>query len=173
MDPLLPHGFCVSCGEDRYAPERHKRLDRGVGRCPARSLRQCYDRQLAECPEGLPNIQKLTGGRIVDITVTNGATDTKAGWTQNLTGYDAEITGVFNNSRYQPIADGLSISKKWSGGWARRMSRRSSSPARLRMSRSMCRRAGHQRLEDARDSRATLVLREVEGRLFRKWPGRQ
>ncbi len=58
----------------------------------------------------LPNLQKLVSeGTLVDIDVTSGATDTKAGWTQILTGYRPEITGVYNNSRYRDVPAGYSI----------------------------------------------------------------
>ncbi len=58
----------------------------------------------------LPNLQKLIDqGRLVDIEVTSGATDTKAGWTQILTGYRPEITGVYSNARYQDVPAGYSI----------------------------------------------------------------
>jgi hypothetical protein len=48
-------------------------------------------------------------GAMVDIDITNGATDTKAGWTQILTGYRCETTGVYNNARYRPIPVGYSV----------------------------------------------------------------
>jgi predicted AlkP superfamily phosphohydrolase/phosphomutase len=48
-------------------------------------------------------------GKLIDIDVTNGATDTKAGWTQILTGCRAEKTGVFSNGRYKPIPEGMSV----------------------------------------------------------------
>lgn len=58
----------------------------------------------------LPNLQKLVSeGTLVDIDVTSGATDTKAGWTQILTGYRPEVTGVYNNSRYRDVPAGYSI----------------------------------------------------------------
>lgn len=58
----------------------------------------------------LPNLQKLVAqGTLVDIDVTSGATDTKAGWTQILTGYRPEVTGVYNNSRYRDVPAGYSI----------------------------------------------------------------
>ena len=57
----------------------------------------------------LPNLQKLSKeGIIVNIDITR-VTDTKAGWTQILTGYEPEVTGVFNNSKYQPIPEGYTI----------------------------------------------------------------
>ncbi len=48
-------------------------------------------------------------GTKVDIDVVTGATDTKAGWTQILTGYAPDKTGVYGNSRYQPIPVGYTI----------------------------------------------------------------
>lgn len=58
----------------------------------------------------LPNLQKVVSeGTLVDIDVTSGATDTKAGWTQILTGYRPEITGVYSNSRYRDVPVGYSV----------------------------------------------------------------
>lgn len=58
----------------------------------------------------LPNLKQLISeGTLVDIDVTSGATDTKAGWSQILTGYKPEITGVYNNGRYRDIPAGYSI----------------------------------------------------------------
>jgi len=48
-------------------------------------------------------------GAMVDIDVVTGATDTKAGWSQIATGYAPDKSGVYSNSRYQPIPDGYSI----------------------------------------------------------------
>jgi len=60
----------------------------------------------------LPNLQQLIGeGMLVQIEV-EGTTDTKAGWTQILTGYSPEITGVYSNSRYQPIPKGYTIGER-------------------------------------------------------------
>jgi len=47
-------------------------------------------------------------GAMVDIDITTGATDTKAGWTQILTGYVPEISGVLSNGKYRPIPVGYS-----------------------------------------------------------------
>ncbi len=65
-----------------------------------------------ECLERgeLPTLKKLSEeGALVDIDVVTGATDTKAGWTQILTGYHPEVTGVFSNGRYRDVPAGLSI----------------------------------------------------------------
>lgn len=57
----------------------------------------------------LPNLQRLIDqGKFVDIDI-EGTTDTKAGWSQILTGYYPNITGVYSNSQYQPIPKGYSI----------------------------------------------------------------
>jgi hypothetical protein len=57
----------------------------------------------------LPNLQKLSGeGTLVAIDIYR-TTDTKAGWSQILTGYEPETTGVFSNGRYQPIPQGYTI----------------------------------------------------------------
>jgi hypothetical protein len=58
----------------------------------------------------LPNLKKLIDeGTLVDVEVTSGATDTKAGWTQILTGYKPAVTGVYNNGRYRDVPAGYSI----------------------------------------------------------------
>ncbi len=58
----------------------------------------------------LPTIKALAEeGALVDIDVITGATDTKAGWTQILTGYHPEVTGVYSNGRYRDVPAGLSI----------------------------------------------------------------
>jgi arylsulfatase A-like enzyme len=58
----------------------------------------------------LPTLKKLgEEGGLVDIDVVNGATDTKAGWSQILTGYNPEVTGVYSNGKYRDIPKGLSV----------------------------------------------------------------
>jgi len=57
----------------------------------------------------LPNLQRLIDrGKYVKIDI-EGRTDTKAGWTQILTGYYPEVTGVYSNREYRPVPKGLSI----------------------------------------------------------------
>lgn len=57
----------------------------------------------------LPNLQQLIDqGKYVKIDI-EGTTDTKAGWSQILTGYYPQVTGVYSNGRYQPVPKGLSI----------------------------------------------------------------
>ena len=58
----------------------------------------------------LPNLQQLISeGTLVDVDVKSGATDTKAGWTQILTGYRPEVTGVYNNGRFRDVPAGYSV----------------------------------------------------------------
>jgi arylsulfatase A-like enzyme len=58
----------------------------------------------------LPNLAALIKeGALLDIDIITGATDTKAGWTQLLTGYIPEKTGVYNNGRYEPIPEGYTV----------------------------------------------------------------
>jgi predicted AlkP superfamily phosphohydrolase/phosphomutase len=65
--------------------------------------------QLLEKGE-LPHLAALiTEGKLLDIDVITGATDTTAGWTQLLTGYVPEKTGVYNNGRYEPIPEGYTV----------------------------------------------------------------
>lgn len=63
----------------------------------------------------LPNVEKLASeGNIVAIDVLR-TTDTKSGWTQILTGYEPETTGVFSNYFYGPIPEGYSIFERLEG----------------------------------------------------------
>lgn len=58
----------------------------------------------------LPGLSELIrGGSLVDITVTDHRTDTKAGHAQMLTGYGPDVTGVHSNIRFGPIPAGLSV----------------------------------------------------------------
>ena len=67
-------------------------------------VQQCLDRG------ELPALEKLSEeGALVDIDIVTGATDTKAGWTQILTGYHPEVTGVHSNGRYRDVPAGLSV----------------------------------------------------------------
>jgi len=75
-------------------------------------FKSCYNKELPECSDGLPNIKELSDDKIYNLTVTNGATATKPGWAQILTGYNAEISGVLTNSEYQPIPEGYTIFEK-------------------------------------------------------------
>jgi len=65
-----------------------------------------------ECLERgeLPTLKKLgQEGAFVPVDVITGATDTKAGWTQILTGYNPQITGVYSNGRFRDVPEGLSV----------------------------------------------------------------
>jgi predicted AlkP superfamily pyrophosphatase or phosphodiesterase len=58
----------------------------------------------------LPNLAKLIAeGKLVKIDVTSHNTDTKAGHTQMLTGYDPDVTGVMSNGKFKAIPVGYSI----------------------------------------------------------------
>jgi hypothetical protein len=58
----------------------------------------------------LPNLAALIQeGKMLEIDIVSGATDTKAGWAQLLTGYVPEKTGVYNNGRYEPIPKGYTV----------------------------------------------------------------
>ena len=57
----------------------------------------------------LPHLEALAAaGTMVDIFI-EGTTDTKAGWTQILTGKTADVTGVHSNFHYRPIPKGMTI----------------------------------------------------------------
>ncbi|MEP0765661.1 MAG: alkaline phosphatase family protein [Fimbriimonadia bacterium] len=57
----------------------------------------------------LPTLARLSKeGALVNIDI-EGVTDTKAGWSQILTGYSPEVTGVYSNRRFQPIPKGLTV----------------------------------------------------------------
>ena len=69
-------------------------------------VNECLDRG------ELPNLKKLASeGTKVDIHVSE-RTETKPGWTQLMTGYNAEITGVYHNGLYQPIPEGYTLFEK-------------------------------------------------------------
>jgi arylsulfatase A-like enzyme len=64
-----------------------------------------------ECLERgeLPTLKALAAeGTMLDQEV-KGKTDTKAGWTQTLTGYNPNVTGVYSNARYHDVPKGLSL----------------------------------------------------------------
>lgn len=67
-------------------------------------LKECLSRN------ELPNLaQLIKEGGMVDIDVTGHNTDTKAGHTQMLTGYDPDVTGVMSNGKFKAIPAGYSI----------------------------------------------------------------
>ncbi|OGE43787.1 hypothetical protein A3B45_01680 [Candidatus Daviesbacteria bacterium RIFCSPLOWO2_01_FULL_39_12] len=58
----------------------------------------------------LPNLKNLISeGKLVDIDIKSGRTETKPGWAEILTGYKSQTLGVINNANYQPIPKGLTI----------------------------------------------------------------
>jgi hypothetical protein len=60
----------------------------------------------------LPTLKMLSKeGQLVKIDI-EGTTDTKAGWSQILTGYYPAVTGVYSNNRYHSIPEGLSIGER-------------------------------------------------------------
>jgi hypothetical protein len=57
----------------------------------------------------LPTLAALAKqGTMVEIDI-EGKTDTKAGWSQILTGYLPDKTGVYSNAQFQPIPKGYSL----------------------------------------------------------------
>lgn len=76
---------------------------------------QCLNREIPECAGGLPHITGLSNGVFWNSTTTNGFTATKPGWVQILSGYDAEVTGVFSNNEYGALPEGYSIFEKVQG----------------------------------------------------------
>jgi hypothetical protein len=64
----------------------------------------------------LPTLKRLSEeGALVDVDIVTGATDTKAGWSQILTGYHPEVTRVYSNGKYHDIPEGLSIFERLKG----------------------------------------------------------
>jgi len=58
----------------------------------------------------LPNLSRLVAaGAMTDTSVTTGATETKPGWTEILTGRNAELLGIKDNLIYRPIPPGYTI----------------------------------------------------------------
>jgi len=67
-------------------------------------LNQCLSRN------ELPNLAALIAeGKMVDIDISGHNTDTKAGHTQMLTGYNPDVTGVMSNGKFKAFAVGLSM----------------------------------------------------------------
>ena len=58
----------------------------------------------------LPNLQKMIDeGKFVSIDITEGNTQTKPGWSQILTGYNANFLGIPSNRIYKPIPPGFTV----------------------------------------------------------------
>lgn len=61
----------------------------------------------------VPNLENLiSNGAYLDIAITTGATATKPGWAQILTGYDPKKTGVLDNRDYGPVPKGYTIHER-------------------------------------------------------------
>jgi len=75
-------------------------------------LEDCRLKKLNGCSAGLPTLRRIAGDRVYDLITANGATETKPGWAQLLTGYNAEVTGVLSNENYQPIPKGYTLFEK-------------------------------------------------------------
>lgn len=75
-------------------------------------LMQCYNQELPECAGGLPNLEALSGGKIYNNITTSGDSATKPGWAQILSGYNAEVLGIYSNGDYQPIPEGFTVFEK-------------------------------------------------------------
>lgn len=99
---LLAAGLTASAGIGRQERPRNVVLI-GWDGAQRNHVKECLGRG------ELPNLARLGAeGALVAIDVLR-ITDTKAGWAQILTGYNPETTGVYSNSRYQPIPQGLTI----------------------------------------------------------------
>lgn len=59
----------------------------------------------------LQNFSKyfLEQGSCVDTSISTGETRTKPGWAEILTGYSAEMLGIYSNQKYKPIPPGYTI----------------------------------------------------------------
>ncbi len=65
----------------------------------------------------MPALKSLSvEGALVDIDI-RGVTDTNAGWSQILTGYYPEISGVYSNRRYRPIPEGYTVFERLREGF--------------------------------------------------------
>ncbi len=65
----------------------------------------------------LPGIAMLhASGKLIPVTVTGHHTDTIAGHSQMLTGYNPSVTGCFGDGRYAPVPEGLSIFERLENG---------------------------------------------------------
>lgn len=65
----------------------------------------------------LPYLQALAkDGHFLPVAV-RGTTDSVAGWSEILTGYGPEVTGVFSGQKYTPIPEALSPFPKLKRAW--------------------------------------------------------
>jgi predicted AlkP superfamily pyrophosphatase or phosphodiesterase len=101
---LLFIGISAWCFDASTPPNQRSAILYSWDGVQREHLKECLSRN------ELPNLAALIAeGKIVDIDVTSHNTDTKAGHTQMLTGYDPDVTGVMSNGKFKAIAPGLSI----------------------------------------------------------------
>ena len=94
---------CAAAEQGRQGPPRNVILFGWDGAQRAH-VQECLQRG------ELPTLKQLSEeGALVNIDVITGATDTKAGWTQILTGYHPQVTGVYNNGQFRDVPQGLSV----------------------------------------------------------------
>lgn len=72
-------------------------------------LQQCLAGELPECPDGLPNLEALSGGQVFESISTTATTKTKPGWVEILTGYDAMRFGIFDNNVFDVVPAGHTV----------------------------------------------------------------
>lgn len=75
-------------------------------------LLECFNKESPECLDGLPNLAALSGGVIYDSVTTSGTSQTKPGWAQIFSGYNAETIGVYSNTDFHPIPYGFTVFEK-------------------------------------------------------------
>lgn len=102
---LLTLGISAPCSQAGLSagPEECNVLLIGWDGAQREHVRQCIARG------ELPHLAALRQtGALVEIDISE-VTDTKAGWSQILTGYTAAVTGVYSNARFQPIPQGYTV----------------------------------------------------------------
>jgi predicted AlkP superfamily pyrophosphatase or phosphodiesterase len=106
--PLLPSLAFIFFGAAAFNPSTRPKERNAILLSWDGALREHVRGDLARGK--LPNLAKLARtGALVDIDVVGHQTDTKAGHAQMLTGYDPALTGVYSNSKFNPIPSGYSI----------------------------------------------------------------
>lgn len=113
-------GICdeanVTPGSDPRPPESKSSVGSTGKTLPFNAMLIGWDgvqrNHLIEClaRNECPNLVALAKeGALMKIDISTGATDTKAGWSEILTGYSHFKTGVYDNNNYQPIPEGYSV----------------------------------------------------------------
>ena len=98
LGPFVVRGHC----ESTEAPQNNVILF-GWDGAQREHVKECLGRG------ELPALQSIAAqGSIVEIDALR-VTDTKAGWSQILTGCNPETSGIFSNGRYGPIPAGMTI----------------------------------------------------------------